>query len=158
MYDYIFHISKILGIHINPPHYECLYEDYTRFVDDDIWKETYHTKILNSNGHLYFKRYVDSPNGVKELDYSEIHSIQDVHNIFVEFVKDTYYDSPILYYNLTRQVETSKGFTRHYNRYPTYFYMGTYGKDIHSKYIRAYDNKNTEDYYYDYITEYIEPY
>ena len=153
LYGYINEVSNILGICINHTNSICLYEDVTSHVYNDVCTESFHEKILNINGSIHFKRYVERRGRIEELEYTEICTIQDVNNIFTRFIKDSYYDSPILFGGLHKIDEPMSEFTRIYLKHPTYFYMGKYGNDTSTEYTRIYVRRNTEECYNEYITE-----
>lgn len=156
LYEYIVNVSDILGIHITPPDTPCLYEDVTKYIENEVCTKSFHEKILYINGSIHFKRYVEHCDYTEELEYKEIRTIQDVHNVFARFIKDSYYDSPILYNGLIKADEPMSEFTIAYLKHPTYFYMGKYENPTSSECVRVYVRRNMEECYNEYTTEVVQ--
>ena len=149
IYNEIKYVSKIIGIELNP--LPILYENTTTIYHDDVIDNCITYRILQRNDiFVYLYTETKYPEHTR---YSEIKTKKDVYDIFIEFVKDSYYDSPILFSNLKRIIENNTDFESYYNKHPTYFYMGLYKSDGSDDLKRVYVRRNKEECYNEYITE-----
>ena len=155
LYKYIYKVSDILGLNINPPDSEYIFKDYTKYYENDIWIETFHQQVLNKNNILVFQKYLERPSGIYELQNYDINSEQDIHNIYTKFIKDSYYDSPINFLNLKKYDETESEFKKVYNNNQTYFYMGKYFQQSTSSFLRIYVRHNKDQVCNEYISKEI---
>lgn len=150
IYKIIQDVSNILGLSIKEP--PVIYEDETtEYLHDSLQRSTKY-KIIKENDKFIYLVHITDLNKYR-CESMKISTIKNVYDIFVGFVSDSYYDSPIRFRNLKRQEETNDSFLLHYQKHPTYFYMGRYQKEASAEYVRVYVRRNTDECYNEYITE-----
>ena len=147
MLNTITHLSNILGLELSPP--PNIYNYSTKIYIDDILDNYIQYKIMKID-NAFFYSYTESKY-IEKTKYYELKNVKDVHDIFINFVRDSYYDSPILFCNLERVVDNN--FEEHYEKHRGYFYMGTYKNRNSDDLKLIYVRKNKKEVCYEYIVE-----
>lgn len=144
IYDHIINISKILDIRLyNKP----LIYDYkiTHMKDNDIVSIIHHMIYKRGNIITYELKIKGKETTYKNI---ELKTIKQVNDIFCNFIRDSYYDSPILFNNLKKKEDVK--FKDFYKKKPSYFYMGLY-ENNNNEISRIYVRKNREECYNEYL-------
>lgn len=102
IYKIIQDVGDILGISITQP--PIVYEDETNEYDNDTLKRSIKYKIVKENEDFVYLVH-DRGLGKYRCDSMILNTTKDVHDVFVQFIRDSYYDSPIRFNNWKRHIE-----------------------------------------------------
>lgn len=150
IYKIIQNVSDMLGISIKEP--PIVYEgDTSQYWYDTLEKSTKY-KIIKENERFIYVVHTRESDKYR-CESVKLSLIKDVYDVFVGFISDSYYDSPIRYHNWKRQHENNDSFLLHYQKYPTYFYMGLYRDDDSNEFHRVYVKRMKQEMYNKYITQ-----
>lgn len=150
IYEIIQSVSDMLGININQP--PIVYEDETKEYCYDKLKINIKHQIIKDNDKFIYLLHAKEL-GKYRYDSMILNDTKDVYNVFIRFIRDSYYDSPVKFNNWRRHEEHNDNFLLHYQKHPTYFYMGLYSNNNLDDFYRVYVKRNKEEMYNEYITE-----
>lgn len=142
--SHITDIAGILGIELSKP--PLIYEyKITRFDGNRI-DSVIHHKIYKKGGVVSYT--LEMTGDRMSVESVELKTIKQVNDVFCNFIRDSYYDSPILFSNL-KKVDDDE-FIDYYGRKPLYFYMGLYKNDNSGDLCRVYVRRNMDECYNEY--------
>lgn len=150
LYKTIQDIGNILDININQP--PILYENEIDEYSHDTLKRKMTQRIIKNNDDIIYLLHTKEL-GNYYCDSRILKDVKDVYDIFVQFIRDSYYDSPVKFNNWKRCIEKNDNFLLKFNKHPKHFYMGLYCNHDLTEFYRVYIRKNKEDLYNEYITE-----
>ena len=137
MYSHIMEISNILGIELcNAP---LLYEYKITTLNGNVIDSVIHHKIHKIKDMITYTLETTE----RTTKIVELKTMKQVNDIFCNFIRDSYYDSPILFNNL-KKIEDDE-FIDFYKKKPSYFYMGLYKNDSSRDLYRVYVRRNKEE-------------
>lgn len=147
VYEHIINIADILGIELCQPPLIYEYKITTYYYDDIV--SIIHHQIQKIGNDITYVLKTSENDTITEKSV-ELKSIRLVNDIFCNFVRDSYYDSPILFNNLKKIEEDNDTFINYYRAKPGYFYMGVYKSDGCDRLNRVYVKRNKDKYYNEY--------
>jgi len=144
IYEIMQSVSDMLGININRP--PIVYEDETNEYNNDTLKRSIKHQIIKDHNNFIYLLHTKEL-GKYRCESMILNDTKDVYNVFVRFIRDSYYDSPIKFNNWRRHEEHNDSFLLHYRKHPKYFYMGLYSDNRLDEFYRVYIRKKKEDMY-----------